>query len=167
MKLLLAVLAVLACVAVICHPAHAAPKPNFIVINIDDMGYADIGPFGSKLNRTPHLAGTPDAKPAHETFFYYNGLRLNAVRHGGWKLQIAMGRNAEVDAKDFAPQLYNLRADIGEATNAAAAHPEIVAKLQALIATMKDDLGTEDIGPGCRELGRVENPKPLLSHDEK
>jgi len=31
------------------------PLPNFVVINIDDLGYADIGPFGSKLNRTPHL----------------------------------------------------------------------------------------------------------------
>lgn len=29
-------------------------KPNFIVINIDDLGYADIGPFGS-TNKTPHL----------------------------------------------------------------------------------------------------------------
>ncbi len=29
-------------------------RPNFIFINIDDMGYADIGPFGSKLNRTPN-----------------------------------------------------------------------------------------------------------------
>ena len=35
--------------------AANTPKPNFIVINIDDMGYADIGPFGSKLNRTPNL----------------------------------------------------------------------------------------------------------------
>ncbi|HEY6169767.1 MAG TPA: sulfatase [Verrucomicrobiae bacterium] len=35
--------------------AHAAERPNFIVINIDDLGYADIGPFGSKLNRTPNL----------------------------------------------------------------------------------------------------------------
>jgi arylsulfatase A len=36
--------------------AHAAPaaKPNIIVINIDDLGYADIGPYGSN-NRTPHL----------------------------------------------------------------------------------------------------------------
>lgn len=34
---------------------HAADQPNFIVINIDDLGYADIGPFGSKLNRTPNL----------------------------------------------------------------------------------------------------------------
>ena len=33
----------------------AADRPNFIIINIDDMGYADIGPYGSKLNRTPNL----------------------------------------------------------------------------------------------------------------
>ncbi len=30
-------------------------KPNLVVILIDDMGYGDIGPFGSKVNRTPHL----------------------------------------------------------------------------------------------------------------
>ena len=30
-------------------------KPNFVVILIDDMGYGDIGPYGSKLNRTPQL----------------------------------------------------------------------------------------------------------------
>ena len=35
--------------------AHAAEKPNFVFIFIDDMGYGDIGPYGSKLNRTPHL----------------------------------------------------------------------------------------------------------------
>jgi arylsulfatase A len=35
--------------------AAAANKPNFVVILIDDMGYGDIGPFGSKVNRTPNL----------------------------------------------------------------------------------------------------------------
>jgi len=42
---------------VLANECVAAPsaKPNFIIINIDDLGYADIGPFGSKLNRTPHL----------------------------------------------------------------------------------------------------------------
>lgn len=30
-------------------------KPNFIIILADDLGYGDIGPFGSKTNRTPHL----------------------------------------------------------------------------------------------------------------
>ena len=36
-------------------PARAADKPNLVLILIDDLGYGDIGPFGSKLNRTPNL----------------------------------------------------------------------------------------------------------------
>ena len=30
-------------------------SPNFILIYVDDMGYGDIGCFGSEKNRTPHL----------------------------------------------------------------------------------------------------------------
>jgi len=30
-------------------------KPNFVFIFIDDMGYGDIGPFGSTQNKTPEL----------------------------------------------------------------------------------------------------------------
>ena len=32
-----------------------ANKPNIVIIYIDDMGYADIGPFGAKGYDTPHL----------------------------------------------------------------------------------------------------------------
>jgi len=42
--------------AVICPALPAAEaKPNVVLIFIDDLGYGDIGPFGSKLNRTPNL----------------------------------------------------------------------------------------------------------------
>ena len=41
--------------ASLAHVAAAADRPNFVVINIDDMGYADVGCFGSKLNRTPNI----------------------------------------------------------------------------------------------------------------
>jgi len=33
----------------------AKSRPNFVLIFIDDMGYGDIGPFGSKVNKTPQL----------------------------------------------------------------------------------------------------------------
>ena len=117
------------------------------------------------VNIWPQLAGIPDAKPAHETFFFYYGLRLNAVRHGDWKLQIAEGNKVKAGEGAFAPKLYNLRADVGEATDVAAAHPEIVARLQALIDANEADLGRDGPAPGCRELGRVENPKPLIPFD--
>ena len=48
--MLLTSLAAPACVA-----DGGASKPNAIILFADDLGYADIGPFGSKLNRTPHL----------------------------------------------------------------------------------------------------------------
>lgn len=39
----------------LCSFTHAATTPNIVLIFIDDMGYADIGPFGNKEVRTPHL----------------------------------------------------------------------------------------------------------------
>ena len=36
-------------------PVVSSQKPNIVVIYIDDLGYGDIGPFGSKINKTPHL----------------------------------------------------------------------------------------------------------------
>lgn len=37
------------------HVQGAPRLPNFVIIFIDDMGYADIGPFGAKDYPTPHL----------------------------------------------------------------------------------------------------------------
>ncbi len=36
-------------------PAQARRPPNVVIIFIDDMGYADVGPFGAKAIRTPNL----------------------------------------------------------------------------------------------------------------
>lgn len=38
-----------------CLAATDGIKPNIVFILIDDLGYGDIGPFGSATNRTPHL----------------------------------------------------------------------------------------------------------------
>lgn len=41
--------------SVFCSALFAETKPNIVLIFIDDMGYADIGPFGNTEVRTPHL----------------------------------------------------------------------------------------------------------------
>ena len=35
--------------------AEPAKKPNVVIIFVDDLGYADIGPFGATQQKTPHL----------------------------------------------------------------------------------------------------------------
>lgn len=38
-----------------CGAPSPEPGPNFVVIFLDDLGYGDIGPFGSSVNETPSL----------------------------------------------------------------------------------------------------------------
>ena len=37
------------------HPMNSPSKPNIILINCDDLGYGDLGCYGSKLNQTPAI----------------------------------------------------------------------------------------------------------------
>lgn len=102
---------------------------------------------------SPVLLGQKGAT-GHDVFYYYSGYNLQAVRSGSWKLHLGKG------------ELYNLDEDIGEAKNVAADHAAIVAQLQKRAETMKADLGDKTKeAPGVRELGRVENPQPLISAD--
>ncbi len=114
------------------------------------------------VNIWPQLSGDSQAKPAHETFYYYRGLWLEAVRHGEWKLQLPSEKNPSAS-----PVLYNLNSDIGEATDVATENPKVVAQLQALVIAMKDDLGINGSAPGSRALGKVEKALPIMDHTGK
>ncbi|MFG0334643.1 MAG: sulfatase-like hydrolase/transferase, partial [Maioricimonas sp. JB049] len=52
-----AALSILAILFLLAVPSVvvAAEQPNIILINCDDLGYADIGCFGSGKHRTPHI----------------------------------------------------------------------------------------------------------------
>jgi len=101
----------------------------------------------------PLLAGKAGAKSPHDLFYYYRGLKLEAVRSGPWKLHLEKG------------ELYNLESDIGESANVAASNPEVAKRLHNLADRMKDDLGLDGIGPGCRPLGKVANAQPIIDHE--
>jgi arylsulfatase A-like enzyme len=118
----------------------------------------------------PHLAGVEGAKAAHETFYYYRGLQLEAVRQGDWKLQIANPAKKAAkkdDPKDlpFQAKLYQLRTDVGESKDVAGENPEVVKRLEGLVAAMKNDLGLSGPAPGSRALGKVKDARPLMDKD--
>jgi len=117
----------------------------------------------------PLLAGQTKESP-HEALFYFKSNQLEAVRSGPWKLAIVhqgagMGKakaaQGSAPAQPFTPALYNLDTDIGETTDVAAQHPDVVKRLQGHVAKMDADLGAKGAGPGVRPSGRVANPKPL------
>ena len=130
-------------------------------------------------NIWPLLAGVTSAKSPHTAFYYFKGLKLEAVRKGAWKLHLAVSeagdkgkavqKNGEPRGIKSAslPQLFNLTEDISESSDLAEKHPEVMAELMALAQEMDNDLGNDNIGPGCRALGQVENAAPIIDIDGK
>jgi len=87
---------------------------------------------------SPLMEGRPDAGSPHEAYFYYSGNSLHAVRSGKWKLRRA-NNNTE---------LYDLENDIGEKTNLADKHPEIVRRLAGLMEEFDRELKANVRPPG-------------------
>jgi arylsulfatase A-like enzyme len=128
-------------------------------------------PAGRRLDGidiSPHLRGIPGTPPAHDVFHYFSGLKLMAIRKGPWKLHFGSTTEKRTPANaKGGPELYHLADDPGESRNVAAQHPDMVASLTELAASMDQDLGRSGTGPGVRTLGRVPQPKPLIPWDQK
>lgn len=110
----------------------------------------------------PILQGEKGAESPTNTFFYYNKTCLMAVREGDWKLRVPVPEKfvREWDVyfrdEDILPAhdqyaLYNLRQDIGETTNVADDHPQVVRRLTALAEQARESIGDHDrIGTEAR-----------------
>jgi len=105
----------------------------------------------------PLIEGQPRAKSPHETFFYYLGNRLQAVRCGKWKLHFPHSyQDVEVPGvdgfpgKSFKPEtridlsLFDLEKDVSEQHNVADEHPDVVRRLMALADEMREELGDSE-----------------------
>ena len=96
------------------------------------------------------------------------------MRSGKWKLHFPHGypkpqpvggdgRPGKYAQLKIGLALYDLETDIGETTDVAAQHPEVVAQLEALAERAREDLGdavTKRAGKGVREPGRLPEPAP-------
>ncbi len=101
------------------------------------------------LSFVPTLTGHPEKQPEHEYLyweFYERGGR-QAVRYGDWKavrMPMFTGRL----------ELYNLSNDLGEATDVAADHPDIVKAIESMMANAHTD------HPNWRPRGNIEKQQP-------
>jgi arylsulfatase A-like enzyme len=100
---------------------------------------------------------------AREAHYYFAGYNLQAVRQGRWKL--AMSPQPEGMGKQEAKtptgmRLYDLDAEIGEQTDVAAQHPEVVAKLKALADKISAEIGGKE-PTARRPAGEVKGAKTL------
>jgi arylsulfatase A-like enzyme len=80
------------------------------------------------VDLVPYLSGKEKGNP-HEALFWRFGKQM-AIRQGDWKL-VRYDLAAEGSKGISATRLYNLKDDIGEATDLAGKHPEKVKELQA------------------------------------
>ena len=112
----------------------------------------------------PLLVGK--ASRARESFLYFYGDNLEAVRKGRWKLHlehVARTYEGQAKGKDGAPgatattkvpiALHDLAADPGERTDVSGQHPEVVAELVALAKE-----GRRELTEGKRPIGQIGAP---------
>jgi arylsulfatase A-like enzyme len=121
------------------------------------------------LNIWPLLSAQPGAKSPHEALYFYWLNRLDAVRSGRWKLHMAhdyphpdpVGGEAapgKLTVQKIDQSLFDLETDIGETTDLAEEHPDVVARLLTYAESARTELGdsaTKRVGRGVRQPGRL------------
>jgi len=114
----------------------------------------------------PLLSGRDGATSPHDVFYYYHVEQLQAVRSGKWKLHLPRksSRNLPLRAGiEREPMLFDLKKDLGETTDVAADHADIVRRLLTLAEKARADLGdTNRPGKNQRPALWVDDPKPLV-----
>jgi arylsulfatase A-like enzyme len=122
------------------------------------------------LDISPLLLGEAGARSPHDALLFYYGTELRAVRGGRFKLVLphrsqtldgpagSGGRPGKYRQAEVPLALYDLGADVGETTDVASAHPDVVKRLLEAAEKAREDLGdslTGRTGRGLREPGRV------------
>jgi len=116
------------------------------------------------VDLSERMRGTSDVHP-NETFAYYLGESLQAVRVGPWKLHFAKGGAQNLEPCDA---LFHIGEEPAESNDRFAAEPEKVAELKQFADSIRADLGdtfTGVTGTGLRPGGFCQDARPLTEYD--
>jgi arylsulfatase A len=142
----------------ICHT-------DFIATCADILGIA-LPPTIAEdsVSILPALLGT-DTAPLREAVVHHSIQGRFAIRQGKWKLNFCAGSGGWSDPSDekaskmkLPPvQLYDLHADVAEASNLYSQHPEVVERLSGLLKSYIAQ-GRSTPGPAMKNDGPVKSP---------
>lgn len=117
------------------------------------------------------LKGKATESP-HEFTYYYNGTNLQAVRKGKWKLHLPRAvKDQPFWSKKGHPKvdkgfitldeyvLFDLEQDLGEKTNVADQHPEVVAMLKEQVEVIRAELGDVNVIGSDQRVPDLEEPQ--------
>lgn len=102
--------------------------------------------------------------------YYYNGLNLQAIREGRWKLHLPRRPEMvvwwESGMRELdAPMLFDMARDPEEAEDVAAQHPDIVQRLLSHATTVREELGSWDKeGADQKPIRHLLNDRRSLRH---
>jgi len=111
-----------------------------------------------------------------ETYLYYKGKELNAVRKGNWKLVLPHiwrsynakpgndgNRGLRIEMTVEKPELYDLIRDPGERYNLADSYPDKITEIMLIVEEARNELGDLNIGSekgeGTRVMGQLRTSK--------
>ena len=117
--------------------------------------------------------GESTESPHEAYYYYYHVNELHGVRYQNWKMYFPHryrtlngrpgGTNGVPVNYDYNTidkiELYDLSKDIGETTDVADDHPDVVAKIKSLADGMRTELGDalyDQVGEGNRPIGKIE-----------
>ncbi|MBO0800828.1 MAG: arylsulfatase, partial [Blastocatellia bacterium] len=100
----------------------------------------------------PVLSGKQKKGEIHDALYFYWGYELHAVLSGRWKLHMPHpskvvvepghgGKRGRSQPIQVPLSLFDLEQDIGETTNVADQHPEVVQRLMVFVERARADLG--------------------------
>lgn len=118
----------------ICHTDFMATCAEILSAKLPESAAPD------SISILPALLGT-DTKPLREAVVHHSIQGRFSIRQGPWKLELCPGSGGwskphDKDAKKKGlpeVQLYDMSKDVGESCNVQAEHPEVVARLTALL----------------------------------
>jgi len=118
----------------------------------------------------PLIFGEQGAKCPHEAYYYYWNNGLEAIRSGPWKLHFPHtyrslkgkggtgGKPARYVELTTKLALYDLESDVGETKDVSGEHSDVVARLEKLAQSAREDLGdslTKRKGKNVRPPGKL------------